>query len=86
MSGNLSYECNHLQAVPFLSPPGLICLNGTALDILVDEKRINPDTKVMYLKRKREADAWGYPLVNCMHHDVRDRFIFLSMWVGSVTY
>ena len=32
VSGNPSYECKHLQAVSFLSPPGLICLNETALD------------------------------------------------------
>ena len=56
------------------------------LDILVDEKRIDPETKKLCLKQKHNADSWRHTLVNCMIHGKGDRFIFISVWDGNVKY
>ena len=87
-SGNPNFECVHLRSVSTCSSFTEVDLDVGMLDTLVDEHRIEEDTKQELLIRKRECDADGVALVSAMTPAayVSDRYIFLSVVARGASY
>ena len=86
MSGQSSFECDHLLSTQFLKCSEPVTLDPAALDHLVSTMRISESTKNYCLQQKYVANSWGNVLVNAMGGMgmVSERFIFLSVWTGEI--
>ena len=81
ISGNVSYECDHLLAVSNLTTCSQPVMNEAALDDLIVEKRIEVTTKDYCLRQFKLAKDFSKPLIAGMVRDDSDRFEYLSAWV-----
>ena len=85
ISGKPYFECEHLRSVPYCAPSPTVYMDDSILDVLIGEKRINPETKKMCLRQKHQSESWGVELVNAMVNS-SNRWVFISVWVDKVAY